>query len=231
MIAGLTNAQLQNLLSDSQTESNTTPNTDFLKTSIAAMMELDSLALEHELERASIVLGVDHFLAEVVVPLLHELDQGWEQHRISIAQEHLASALLRTQLDKVRLSIQVPPTAPRILITTPSGQIHELGALLAAISAARQGWNVTYLGPNLPAHEIATAATKTHSKVIGLSLVYPEADPSIAHELSKLRELLPTIPILIGGRATHSYYTAIQSIQAHIITDEASLQLALKASH
>jgi MerR family transcriptional regulator, light-induced transcriptional regulator len=218
MIAALTIPELQSLLSNTSEESAPSGNTDFLKTSIAAMMELDSLTLEHELERASIVLGVDHFISEVVVPLIFELDQGWEEQRVSIAQEHLASALLRTQLDRVRLSIQVPLSAPRILITTPSGQIHELGALLAAISAAREGWNVTYLGPNLPAAEIATAARKTHARVIGLSLVYPESDPTLSAELTKLRELLPNTPILIGGRASESYRKTIQAIKAHEVT-------------
>ncbi len=188
MIASLTNTELEKIASATSQSEKPGSDRDYLGACVRAMMDIDSTRLEDELSKAVLVLGIDRFLEEVVVPFLHELDKGWEQQSISIAQEHLASALLRTQLDRVRLSIHVPASAPRILVTTPSGQIHEIGALLAAIFAARQGWNVTYLGPNLPAEEIAIAAAKTHSKAVGLSLVYPENDPLVKSELIKIRQ-------------------------------------------
>jgi methanogenic corrinoid protein MtbC1 len=49
-------------------------------------------------------------------------------------------------------------SAPKILVTTPQGQLHELGALIVSAVASTEGWNVTYLGPNLPAEEIVGAA-------------------------------------------------------------------------
>ncbi|MBX3114148.1 MAG: cobalamin B12-binding domain-containing protein [Fimbriimonadaceae bacterium] len=229
MIANLSIEELQNLDSASQIENPLASNRNYLAACLQAMMNLDADVLEEALAHAGIVLGIDRFLSEVVVPLLNELDTGWEERRISIAQEHLASAVLRTQLEKARLTIQVPTNAPRILVTTPSGQLHEIGALLAAISAARHGWNVTYLGPNLPSDEIATAAAKTHSNAVGLSLVYPEDDPLVHSELLRIRELLPTTPIIIGGRITSNYQQTIQAIGAHTIADEQSLKQLLRS--
>lgn len=227
MIASLTNTELEKIASATSQSEKPGSDRDYLGACVRAMMDIDSTRLEDELSKAVLVLGIDRFLEEVVVPFLHELDKGWEQQSISIAQEHLASALLRTQLDRVRLSIHVPASAPRILVTTPSGQIHEIGALLAAIFAARQGWNVTYLGPNLPAEEIAIAAAKTHSKAVGLSLVYPENDPLVKSELIKIRQLLPTTPIIIGGRAASNYSQTIQAIGAHAVIGEFSLKQLL----
>lgn len=229
MIAALSTEELKSLDSTSQVENPLASNRNYLAACLQAMMNLDADALEEALSHAGIVLGIDRFLSEVVVPLLRELDSGWEEQRISIAQEHLASAVLRTQLEKARLTIQVPTNAPRILVTTPSGQLHEIGALLGAISAARHGWNVTYLGPNLPSEEIAAAVTKTHSNAVGLSLVYPADDPLVDRELLKIRELLPTIPIIIGGRVIGNYRKTIQAIRAHTITDDHSLKLLLQS--
>lgn len=229
MIADLSNEELQNLGTTSQVENPLASNRDYLATCLQAMMNLDAGALEEALLHAGIVLGIDRFLSEVVVPLLNELDSGWEERRISIAQEHLASSVLRTQLEKARLTIQVPANAPRLLVTTPSGQLHEIGAILAAIFAARYGWNVTYIGPNLPSAEIASAVAKTHANAVGLSLVYPEGDPQVHNELLKIRELLPTTPLIIGGRATRSYLQTIHTIGAHTITDEQSLKQLLRS--
>ncbi|QYK51995.1 MAG: MerR family transcriptional regulator [Fimbriimonadaceae bacterium] len=229
MIAELSTEELQNLDNTAEVQNPLASNRNYLAACLQAMMNLDADALEEALSHAGIVLGIDRFLSEVVVPLLKELDSGWEERRISIAQEHLASAVLRTQLEKARLTIQVPSHAPRILVTTPSGQLHEIGALLAAISAARHGWNVTYLGPNLPSDEIAAAVAKTHSNAIGLSLVYPADDPLVDSELLKIRELLPTTPIIIGGRVISHYRQTIQAIGAHIITDDHSLKQLLRS--
>ncbi len=229
MIANLSNQELQSLTGSTKTESSPQNNEEFLTHCIKAMMDLNAPLLEENLSLAALVLGIDKFLSEVVIPMIHELDMGWEEKRISIAQEHLASAILRTQLEKSRLTIQVPPNAPKILITTVSGQIHEIGALIAAISAARHGWNVTYLGPNLPSEEIAIAVEKTHSQVIGLSLVYPENDPNVEIELLKIRSLLPSTPIIVGGRATPSYNATLEEIGAHLMTEENSFKSILKS--
>ncbi|MFM9874536.1 MAG: MerR family transcriptional regulator [Fimbriimonadaceae bacterium] len=201
-----------------------------IQNTVAAMMALDSEALESELSRTLLLIGADRFVAEIAIPLVAHLDAGWQNKTVSIAQEHLMSALLRTQLDHIRTSIKVPANAPKMLVTTPSGQMHELGALIAAISAARLGWRVTYLGPNLPASEIATAAISSQATVIGLSLVYPLAHKVVINELEHLRNLLPTTTILIGGRATFSYSEIITKIGATSIMNEVDFQKALESN-
>ena len=67
--------------------------------------------------------------------------------------------------------------APVLVVATPAGQVHELGALLVGATAANLGWQVTYLGASLPAAEIAGAAQQRRARAVALSLVYPEDDP------------------------------------------------------
>jgi hypothetical protein len=81
--------------------------------------------------------------------------------------------------------------APILVVATPGGQVHELGALLVGTTAANLGWQVTYLGASLPAAEIAGAARQKGARAVALSLVYPEDDPQLASELAPLRESLP----------------------------------------
>jgi DNA-binding transcriptional MerR regulator/methylmalonyl-CoA mutase cobalamin-binding subunit len=199
---------------------NSTAKEDLLAICVRALQQLDSEQFEASLSRSSAVLGIDGLLSDIVGPLVREIDEGWQSGRLTIAQEHLASATIRTHLEKLRLSMRPPKDAPRLLITTPVGQIHELGALLVGIFAARIGWNTTYLGPNLPAKDIAGAARQMGAQAIALSIVFPENDPRVKEELVLLRQELDTsFPILVGGRAVDSYKATLDTINAILLKD------------
>src|SRR3954453_16918076 len=87
----------------------------------------------------------------------------------------------------------------QLVVATPNGQLHELGALLASAAASNLGWLVTYLGASLPAAEIAGAARQNQARAVALSLVYPEDDQKLEGELFRLRESLPAeVTLLVG---------------------------------
>ena len=60
------------------------------------------------------------------------------------------------------------------MIATPIGQLHDLGATMIGAAAANVGWRTVYLGPGLPAQEIAGAVKSCGAIAVALSLVYPE---------------------------------------------------------
>jgi DNA-binding transcriptional MerR regulator/methylmalonyl-CoA mutase cobalamin-binding subunit len=230
-VAHLPNERLQSLDSDRRT-TETSPQLDrssrFLSTCKDAVTRLDPEALEQALVRGTATLGIIGLIDGVVLPLLADIEARWLEGSLHIAQEHLSTAVLRTYLDHVRISMTGSQGAPRLLLTTPRNQHHELGSLLVAIVAATESWNVTYLGPNLPAGEIAHSARVSASKAIGLSLVYPTDDPELAIELRKLREEVgPHQPILVGGRAAIHYARTLQEIHAQICPDLGALREAL----
>jgi methanogenic corrinoid protein MtbC1 len=115
-------------------------------------------------------------------------------------------------------------------VTTPSGQLHEIGALLAAATAAADGWRTTYLGPSLPADEIAGAARQSDARVVALSIVYPTDDPHVRNELIKLAQFLPsTTRLIVGGRGISSYRSVLDEIGAIQVSDLESLMQELQA--
>ncbi|MGB3051133.1 MAG: cobalamin B12-binding domain-containing protein [Polyangiales bacterium] len=58
----------------------------------------------------------------------------------------------------------------RVVVATPANEDHELGALVVAMLAAMHGWSVLYLGPNLPAKEIAYAVNDANAQLLMLSI-------------------------------------------------------------
>jgi methylmalonyl-CoA mutase cobalamin-binding subunit len=120
--------------------------------------------------------------------------------------------------------------APSLITTTPAGQLHELGACISAVIAMSEGWKVNYLGPNMPAEEIAAAARQKRSKAVALSIIYPPDDPQVIQELKKLRRALPEdVPIFVGGRAALAYREVLSLIQAKYVSDMRDFASQLRA--
>ena len=102
-----------------------------------------------------------------------------------------------------------------LVVATPSGQLHELGAILVAAEATNLGWRVTYLGTSLPAADIAGAAIQNNARAVALSIVFPSDDPDMKTELADLRRYLPPgVNLLIGGGASSAYQKEIDAIGA-----------------
>jgi len=197
---------------------------------VAAMKALDAKVFEDVLKRGAMALGTMGLLQRVVAPLTQMIGELWIDGSITVAHEHLASSVLRAFLLNAVKTFGETQHSPRLVVATPAGQIHELGALLVGAMATHLDWQITYLGASLPATEIAGAARQSRSRAVALSIVYPEDDARLEGELTLLRELLPAdVAILTGGRAMPAYREVIQKIGAVPIGDLSDLAAKLEA--
>src|SRR5688572_18961574 len=90
--------------------------------------------------------------------------------------------------------------AETVLVATPAGEQHAIGAVLIGAAAAVEGWRVIYLGADLPAKEIAAAAVATEASVVAMSIVYVSDRDHTLDELRTLRARLPaSVPVVVGG--------------------------------
>jgi len=231
-VAKLPTEKLRQLARESQGTNGHAPRTlptvpaapAFLDECIAAVKALDSRALEETLKRAATDLGAQGLLQRVVAPLAQTIGDLWRDGIITAAHEHFASAVIRVFLGQAAKPFGAMGNAPVLVVATPAGQLHELGALLVGATAANLGWQVTYLGASLPAAEIAGAAHQDRARAVALSLVYPEDDPQLEGELTRLRELLsPEVMLLAGGRAMSAYGDTLEKIGAVQMKDLAQL--------
>lgn len=202
--------------------------TDFLDDAFRAVARLDATALDAVLRRAVIALPVAALLDTVVVPLLERVGTGWREGTLRPVHEHLAGAVLRRVLERIVESASSPFATANLVVATPTGQVHEFGALLVAAAATAEGWRVTYLGPDLPAEDIAEAAIRTRARGVALSLVYPTGDPAVGEEMRRLRHALPKeVTVLVGGAAAPSYAASLEEIRAVPLDSLAGLRTAL----
>ncbi len=199
-LAAFPTSELQRMVDEDVERASTRPTLpgSYREQAMGAVRELAPERFESLLRRALLSLGTITFLENVVAPLLVEIGDAWHEGRITVAHEHAASSTLVQFLGWLTRSLEVPGNVPRVLLATPRGEHHALGAMTAAASAAHDGWHVTWLGTDLPAAQIAMGAEQAGARVVALSGTGDAA--GLARELAELRALLPRhVPLLVGG--------------------------------
>jgi MerR family transcriptional regulator, light-induced transcriptional regulator len=196
-----------------------------------AAQTFDTVALEDALLEAKLSLSVPVLLQEVVTPLLVWVGDAWRDGSSRIAHEHLTSATVRKFLNEMRpIGTHAAPNAPVFVVSTPPGQQHETGALMASIVAATEGWRDLYLGPNIPMEEIANAARMTNAKAVGLSIVYPSDNAALVSDFEALKRYLNNgTAILVGGAGSKPFRGALEDLGAVWLPDLHALRQTLES--
>ena len=101
------------------------------------------------------------------VPVLNKIGSLWITKKISPAQEHFISHLIRRKIDMKIDNLPAPEkTSPALLLFLPSNEYHELGLLMTNYFLRREGWKVIYLGDNLPVSNLIGVMNSQNPKVL-----------------------------------------------------------------
>lgn len=197
---------------------------------IEAIKAYDAKTLETLLLKASSKMSQPLLIENLIIPLVYKVGDMWHDGTIRVANEHLASAVIRSFLTNLIEQYIPAENAPIVISATPRGQDHELGALIAAVVAASAGWKVIYLGPNLPVEEIAAVTENLEAKAVALSIVYPNDDPILRKDLLNLKKMLQeNIAIIIGGRAADGYLDVLDEMGAVVVKNIKQLRIELES--
>ena len=198
-----------------------------VRAAIAAAERLDGPALEGTLKRAALALGTG-FLDRIAPRFLTAVGERWHEGAMSPAHEHLATSVVRRVLDWL-LDAYVPAArAPRLVVATPAGEHHELGAMLSAAAAVAEGWAVVYLGANLPAPDIVAAAQQVRARAVALSAVYGNRGGTLAEVKRTARALPRGITLFAGGRVIDASTDALRDAGVRVLSDIPALRRALR---
>jgi len=146
---------------------------------------------------------IPNFLQFVVTGTMIEIGRLWENNRINVAQEHLASAIVnRVMASLYPQIIDMTPRRGRAIVTCAPNEFHELGGRMFADLLELDGWDVMYLGANTPVEELVAMARSHNVSFLALSVAMPFNLEQAGRAISALRQLAPVRPkILLGGRA------------------------------
>jgi DNA-binding transcriptional MerR regulator/methylmalonyl-CoA mutase cobalamin-binding subunit len=189
---------------------------------------LDAPALDGQLRRVIAREGMGWFLDPFVPALMRNIGDAWVAGELSIAEEHLASRVVKALILETVRTAPMPAGAPRVLVATPSGDLHAVGAAMVAATATIEGWAVTYLGVDVPAADIVRAAASCGARIVALSAVYSGDTPRLTAELRAVREQLPaSVPLVLGGAAAAAASAGLHSRSTIVCHDLAALRTTL----
>jgi len=153
-------------------------------------------AMSDDLDNLQLILGV-------AIPIMWEVGQRWSEGSLGTAPEHLVRAQLKSLMNARLEQIPVAEGARRLLFTTPAGQLHEFGILAGSLMAKEAGFDVLYLGPNLPTEEIIWSVAKSQAEILVLSVVRSMD----SEEMAQMERLVDTVsrnvPVWIGCPPEH----------------------------
>ncbi|MDJ0851668.1 MAG: MerR family transcriptional regulator [Myxococcota bacterium] len=136
-----------------------------------ALDRLDGAEAQRLLSIQLAALGPVHFAHDLARPLLTEIGERWANGELCIASEHMASAVLRTLLGSALQPSATSLLGPRVVFATPSGEDHELGLQIAALTAMGAGANPLYLGASLPVEQMLIAVERSGAAALVMSFV------------------------------------------------------------
>ena len=203
---------------------------DLVEQALSYTRAMDAARLDALIRRGLALLGVPVFLDAVATPILRRIGDEWHAGRLTPAQEHLASAALHDLISEHVRSVTSDGDAPRLLVATPSGERHAIGAAIVGAAAAAEGWRVISLGADLPARDIVAAAAATGAAVVALSLLYVSDAERVTSELRALRAgLAPHVELIAGGPGAIALSDELTGSGVRIGATLADLREALRA--
>jgi DNA-binding transcriptional MerR regulator len=173
----------------------------------SGQVQLRQALFEHDLSRADQLMGEmlaftspEEITLNVIGPLLADLGEAWEQGRITVSDEHLASNYLRQRL--LMWMVTGPPprqTSPIVLACAP-GEWHEGSLLMLGALLRRQGWPVAYLGQNVPFPDLAAFVEQVHPQALVLVGMLEESTRLLADWPNWIRQAEGRPMVAFAGR-------------------------------
>jgi DNA-binding transcriptional MerR regulator len=101
------------------------------------------------------VVSPDEIILDVVGPAISKIGDAWEEGKINVSTEHLATNYLRQRLLMWMLSGPPTRTMNPILMACGPDEWHEGSLLVLGALLRRRRWPVAYLGQSVPLDDLA----------------------------------------------------------------------------
>ena len=163
----------------------------------AAITGGEETRARHQVERLASGVRLIDLCEQVIAPALRRVGDEWAAGRVSIAQEHRASAICERLL---ALQIRQPAGRPRGtgVVATPPGERHGLPALMAAACLREDRWLVHHLASDLPAAEVARLVDQVSASLVVLSSATAEGARRAQEETRLVAVGRPDLHVLAG---------------------------------
>ncbi len=146
--------------------------------------------------------GVKPLYVELLQRAQYQVGELWEQEKISVAVEHLSTAITLRMLSLIQAqTLQGARRNRSIIIACVADEFHQLGGRMVADFCELRGWRGYFLGANTSVEDLLQLVSQRKPDLLGLSLSIYFNLPKLIAALDAVTAAYPDLPILVGGQA------------------------------
>jgi methanogenic corrinoid protein MtbC1 len=139
-------------------------------------------------------------IGDVLTPAMRRIGDLWEQNRIGVADEHLATAITERALAQVYPTLfrASPLSRERVIVSSVEGEQHVLGLRMVADILEGNGYEVLFLGADVRVSALLAAIDQHRPAAIALGCTGTWSTETLLTTLTQLQRH-PSLPIMLGG--------------------------------
>lgn len=133
---------------------------------------------------------------------LYQVGEYWEMNRISVATEHMATAITESLMIDLQPGLfAIERIGKKVILACVANEYHQVGAKMIADLFESKGWDSVFVGSSTPAGELIRMISHQNPDLVGLSLSIFYNMPALRASLKQIREAFPSLPVVLGGQA------------------------------
>ena len=133
---------------------------------------------------------------------LYSVGELWENNRITVANEHLATSITENLMNLAHPYIfAAKRNGRKAVISCCANEFHQVGGKMVADIFELNGWDGYFLGANSPAEDMAQFIQDIRPDIVGLSLAILANIDQLKRGVEIVRTDFPNMDILVGGQA------------------------------
>lgn len=151
--------------------------------------------------RTSSTISAHDIRTHVIRAAQQEIGRLWQRNEISIAQEHMATAI--SQLALSELFRHEPPPRPngrKVIVACVDGELHDFPARLVADELDVAGFDVRFLGASVPLDALLSFIAREDPDLLVISATMAFHADNVRTAVRRIRAIAPGLPIAVGGQ-------------------------------
>ncbi|NJK79000.1 MAG: MerR family transcriptional regulator [Chloroflexaceae bacterium] len=169
---------------------------------LAALTDYDEKRAERIVGEAFALYPLDDVFFKLIQPTMFEIGEQWHAGKLSVTVEHFATQFVRRKLSSILNTYSISEGRGLLIVGCAPSEQHDLGALLLSVLLVRHGWQVVYLGPQVPLKDLVDTIQRLQPDMVCLSSSTIETAIELVETGRVLSKLAPPAPSFgYGGRA------------------------------
>lgn len=138
---------------------------------------------------------------DLLQPALYEIGVLWEKNKISIATEHVATAIVEGILSQVFMQVEVAdPHGRTLVIACVAEEYHQVGSKMIADYFECHGWRTYFVGANTPSKALVQSLQDLQPDLLGLSFSINLNVDAVLSTLDQVQANFPDLSVIVGGQ-------------------------------